>query len=81
LTAHQAKNQSCTQYADERGLEGAERRGFMSDCVKPERAKQQTAEREKVKNCNRRADGRRLDGEERKKFVAGCLDGSTAIEG
>jgi hypothetical protein len=53
----------------------------MSDCVKPDRAKQQTAEREKVKNCNHRADGRRLDGEERNKFVAGCLDGATVIEG
>jgi hypothetical protein len=81
LTAHQRKNETCTKRADNRGLEGAERRGFMSDCVKPERAKQQTAQRDKVRNCNRRAAGRRLDGEEKKKFVAGCLDGSAVVEG
>ena len=52
----------------------------MSDCVKPDRAKEQTAHRDKVRNCNRRAADRRLDGEDKKKFVAGCLDGST-VEG
>ena len=79
-TPRQAKNESCTKTADERKLEGAARRGFMSDCVKPERVKQQTAEREKLKDCNRRAAGRRLDDEERKKFVAGCLDGSAPAD-
>ena len=76
LTPLQAKNEACTQEADARRLEGAERRGFMSECVKPDRVKEETAERVKVQNCNRRADGRRLDGEDRRKFVSGCLDGS-----
>ena len=81
LTAHQRKNETCTKRADNRGLEGAERRGFMSDCVKPDRAKERTAQRERTRNCNRRAAGRRLAGEEKKKFVAGCLDGSAAVGG
>lgn len=79
LTPIQARNEACTREADERKLEGAERRGFMSDCTKPERVKQQTADRVKVRNCNRRAEARRLDGEEKKKFVAGCLDGSRVV--
>jgi hypothetical protein len=74
-------NETCTKRADNRGLEGAERRGFMSDCVKSDRAKEQTAQRDKVKNCNRRAEGRRLHGEEKAKFVAGCLDGSAPVGG
>ena len=77
LTPRQVKNEACTKQADERRLEGAERRGFMSDCVKPDRVKQQTAEREKRKNCYRRAADRKLEGAEREKFVAGCVDGST----
>ena len=81
LTAHQRMNETCTKRADNRGLEGAERRGFMSDCVKSDRAKEHTAQREKVKNCNRRADGRRLHGEEKKKFVAGCLDSDPSVSG
>jgi hypothetical protein len=81
LTPHQRKNQTCTRRADNRGLEGAERRGFMSDCARPQRAKEQTAQRERIKNCNRRAADRRLDGEEKRKFVAGCLDQPAAAGG
>ena len=81
LSPRQAKNESCTKEADNRRLEGAARRGFMSDCVKADRVKEQTSQHTKLKNCNRRADGRRLTGDDREKFVAGCLDGSAVTEG
>jgi hypothetical protein len=81
LTALQQKNETCTKRADIRRLEGAERRGFMSNCVKPERAKQDTAQHIKVGNCHRRAAERKLNGAEKEKFVAGCLDGSRVENG
>jgi hypothetical protein len=78
LTERQEKNEACTKDADTRGLEGAERRGFMSYCVKADRVKEETPQRIKVRTCNRRGKDRRLEGEELRKFVAGCLDGAAA---
>ena len=76
LTPLQARNEVCTKEADRRHLEGAARRGFMSDCNKPDQVKRETPQHVKVDNCNRRAARRGLDGDERRKFVAACLDGS-----
>jgi len=53
----------------------------MSDCARPERAKDQTAQRDRIRNCNRRAADRRLDGEEKRRFVAGCLDQPAVVGG
>lgn len=81
LTPIQAKNEACTKEADHRTLEGAERRGFMGECTKPDRVKHETAQQTRLRNCNRRADGRKLEGEDRRKFIDGCVDGGAVVDG
>ena len=81
LTPIQAKNEACTKEADSRKLEGAERRGFMGECTKPDQVKQETAHNTREKNCNRRADGRKLEGEDRRRFIDGCMDGGKVVDG
>ena len=81
LTPIQAKNEACTKEADQRGLDGAARRGFMGECTKPNQVKRETAHITREQNCNRRADGRKLEGEDRRKFIDACMDGGKVIDG
>lgn len=73
VTPRQRLHEQCNERA--RGLEGAERRGFMTQCEKGAAAAQAASAPEQQKNCARRADGRRLDGEDRREYMKGCLDG------
>ena len=76
LTLKQRRHEECNAQAH--GMEGAARRGYMTECEKSDHAKQTTAEREKMKNCHRRAADRRIDGDEYRDYVKGCMNGSAA---
>src|SRR5437762_7254658 len=52
LSAHQKRNQECAHKARDQGLQGAARRGFMSECEKPP-VKRNVADTEKMKACER----------------------------
>jgi psiF repeat len=73
LTAQQQKMATCSQQAKEKGLKGAERNTFMSDCLKAEKAAK-NAQHEKMKDCNKQAAGKK--GAERKAFMKECLSAS-----
>ena len=72
VTPRQRLHEECNERA--RGLEGAERRGFMTQCEKGAASVETTSESDRQKNCARRADGRRLAGDDRREYVKGCLD-------
>jgi hypothetical protein len=74
LTPRQRLHEECNARA--RGLVGAERRGFTTQCEKGESATKSASEREQQANCARRADGRRLAGDDRRDYMKGCLDGA-----
>jgi psiF repeat len=73
LTGQQQKMASCNQQAKEKSLKGDERKTFMSDCLKAEKAVH-NAQQEKMKDCNKQATGKK--GAERKSFMKECLSGS-----
>ncbi len=73
LSAQQQKMVSCNQQAKEKSLKGDERKTFMSDCLKAEKAAH-NAQHEKMKDCNKQAAGKK--GAERKSFMKECLSGS-----
>jgi len=72
LSAQQQKMVACNQQAKEKSLKGDERKTFMSDCLKAEKA--HNAQHEKMKDCNKQATGKK--GAERKSFMKECLSGS-----
>ncbi len=73
LSAQQTKMVSCNAQAKEKALKGTERKTFMSDCLKAEKAAV-NAQHEKMKDCNKQAAGKK--GEERKAFMKECLSAS-----
>jgi hypothetical protein len=76
LTPKEQRHQACNERA--RGLEGAARRGYMTECEKAPadaRAANATAQE---RECERRAAGRRLNGDDRRAYVKGCLDAAAA---
>ena len=73
LTAQQEKMGSCNQQAKEKSLKGAERKTFMSDCLKADKAAV-NSQHEKMKDCNKQAAGKK--GAERKTFMKECLSGT-----
>jgi psiF repeat len=73
LSAQQQKMVSCNQQAKDKALKGAERKTFMSDCLKAEKAAG-NAQHQKMKDCNKQAAGKK--GDERKTFMKECLSGS-----
>jgi len=76
LTPKEQRHEACNERA--RGLEGAARRGYMTQCEKPPadaRAANATAQE---RECERRAAGRRLGAEDRRAYVKGCLDAAAA---
>lgn len=70
LTAQQNKMVTCNAQAKEKALKGAERKTFMSDCLKAEKAAAAT-QQQKMKDCNKQAAGKK--GDERKAFMKECL--------
>lgn len=84
LTAQQSKMGACNKEAGEKALKGAERKKFMSECLKAktsEPAKAATAAKEAapkekltpMATCNKAAGEKALKGGERKKFMSDCL--------
>jgi psiF repeat len=72
LTPRERTHEMCNEAA--RGREGAERRGYMTECEKAPAARSHRAPGETEKDCGRRADGRRLKGEDRRAYLRGCLE-------
>ena len=78
-TPQQQRMKDCNASATSKGLKGAERKQFMSSCLKGETpaapgvSAKQAAQREKMKTCNADATSKGLKGDERKKFISSCL--------
>ena len=82
-TAQQQRMVNCNKLAT--GKKGAERKAFMSSCLKGKNAAESTAEakpsdsgakttqREKMKTCNAEAKTKALKGAARKSFMSSCL--------
>lgn len=70
LSTQQQKMVDCSGQAKEKTLKGDERKAFMSDCLKAEKAAR-TAQQTKMKDCNKQATGKK--GAERKAFMKECL--------
>jgi psiF repeat len=76
LTPKEQRHEACNDRA--RGLEGAARRGYMTQCEKaPADARAANASAQE-RECQRRAGGRRLRGGERRAYIKGCLDAAAA---
>jgi len=80
ITPQQQRMKDCNATATSQSLKGAERKQFMSRCLKGETAGAPgggglVAQREKMKTCNADANGKGLKGDERKKFMSSCLSG------
>ena len=73
LTTQQNKMVTCNAQAKEKALKGDERKTFMSDCLKAEKAAAST-QQQKMKDCNKQATGKK--GAERKAFMKECLSAS-----
>ncbi len=73
LTTQQNKMVTCNAQATEKALKGAERKTFMADCLKAEKAAV-SAQQQKMKDCNKQATGKK--GAERKAFMKECLTAS-----
>jgi hypothetical protein len=71
LSPRERIHETCNQAA--RGREGAERRGYMTECEKAP-AVHEGSRRETEKDCGRRAAGRRLKSDERRAYMKGCLE-------
>ena len=80
-TAQQQRMIDCNHQAT--GKKGAERKAFMSSCLKghasaPAAASTDTAQHAKMKSCNADAKAKALKGAERKAFMSSCLKGGAA---
>ena len=76
LTPKEQRHEACNDRA--RGLEGAARRGYMTQCEKAPADAHSANATAQERECERRADGRRLGGEDRRAYVKGCLDAAAA---
>ena len=80
-TAQQQRMIDCNHQAT--GKKGAERKAFMSSCLKghasaPAAASTDTAQHAKMTSCNADAKAKALKGAERKAFMSSCLKGGAA---
>ena len=78
LTAQQEKMKTCNTDAKTKKIKGADRKTFMSECLKSDSAtaeKALTAQQEKMKTCNADATAKSLKGKERRTFMSTCLKG------
>jgi len=78
-TVQQQRMVNCNQQA--KGKKGAERKAFMSSCLKGEGTTAPSAsqaQRAKMKSCNADARAKLLNGAERKSFLSDCLKGAAA---
>lgn len=83
LTPQQQRMVDCNAQAKTKALAGAERKTFMSSCLKGETAAAPAAtakqtQQEKMTTCNTEAKTKKLKGADRKTFMSTCLKGDTA---
>lgn len=79
MTPQQQKMATCNKDAGDKKLAGADRKKFMSECLKGSGAageKKMTAQQQKMATCNKEAGEKKLAGDERKKFMSTCLKAS-----
>jgi hypothetical protein len=88
-TSQQALMKSCNSDAAAKKLKGADRKGFMADCLSGKTETSQTpatqtaqspqaAQQQKMKECNANATSQKLKGNARKDFMSSCLSGNAA---
>ena len=81
-TPQQQRMADCNKEAT--GKKGAERKAFMSSCLKgktaaaPAMSSAKSAQQEKMKACNAEAKAKAMKGAARKTFISGCLKGGEA---
>lgn len=77
LTPQQQRMATCNQQAKEKTLKGDERKSYMSECLKGNKAsgdkKGLTPQQLKMRDCSSQATQQSLKGEDRSKFMSGCL--------
>lgn len=86
--AQQDKMRGCNDEAKAENLKGANRKAFMSKCLKKDYVLKDNAaapaadkkaasgtQQDKMKSCNAEAKTKALKGAERKKFMSSCLKG------
>jgi hypothetical protein len=75
LTPQQERMRSCNTLATGKELQGAERRHFITDCLKGSNGngRKLTAHQRKNEDCNRQARERRLEGAARRGFMSECV--------
>ena len=87
--AQQDKMKGCNAEAKAENLKGADRKAFMSKCLKKDYVLKSEAkpaasaaapsakatQQDKMKSCNADAKAKGLKGDERKKFMSSCLKG------
>ncbi|MBD8871786.1 PsiF family protein [Rhodanobacter sp. DHB23] len=80
LTPQQQRMSDCNKQAT--GKTGADRKTFMSSCLKGESTAAapaaKTTQQEKMKSCSADAKTKALKGADRKTFMSTCLKGDTA---
>jgi len=84
LTPQQQRMVDCNAQAKAKSLAGADRKTFMSACLKgetaaapaPSSAKQ--TQQQKMKTCSTEAKSKSLKGADRKSFMSTCLKGDAA---
>ena len=81
MTAQQSKMGDCNKTANKKELSGAERKKFMSACLKggagdaPATTDKPADQKQKMAYCNKEAGAKQIKGDERKKFMSNCLKG------
>ena len=75
LTPQQTKMVTCNQEAKAKGVSGADRQAFMSECLKTDKTAALTPQQQKMHDCNAHAAGKK--GDERKAFMKQCLSAAT----
>jgi len=88
VSGQQSKMGDCNKEAKEKNLSGAERKKFMSSCLKggaaapaaaaadkPVQAGKPADQKKKMANCSKEAGAKKLKGDERKQFMSECLKG------
>lgn len=84
LTPQQQRMVDCNAQAKSKSLAGADRKAFMSSCLKGETAAAPApahqTQQEKMKTCSTEAKDKKLKGADRKTFMSTCLksDGAAA---
>lgn len=82
LTPQQQRMKDCNAEAKTKALAGAERKTFMSSCLKGETVAAAPAaketQQEKMKTCSTEAKTKALKGADRKAFMSTCLKGDAA---